>query len=317
MGRKAGQQNKNIVEVASDEQATRVEQTFEELVSSDGCIDANYHARLLDFLAKSDLTVNEAQFHLYKYENYMSGEAKAWVAKYVESEPPDEAEVARAFGSGRYLLIMTVPGKSIVRSYRFRISALCDGARPEVSPHPIVYDNRKNNDGMKDAVLLFQQVVATLIPLLRPPESANYSKMMDSNYSMVADVMRKSMMSNVELMEEYQRKVSMLKSKNDHRVIDMQQEEDSSNENNFATIIAQIAPLLEAYLPKILGGGAQGKVVSGMVRDSAMFHEIKRNRSMVNALIAYLDQEKGADETDKILSALSLKRVVQKKVVAK
>lgn len=286
-------------------------------------LDPTYHERLIEFLARSSLEIKDGHFYLYKYENYLSGEQKSLVDKFVETEPPDENEVGLRYGSGRYLLVLLVPpeGKreKIVRSYRFRCHPVYDDRRADLlgpgrgrPSYQVEQAPPRRDTSLADAFALFQGMIQTIIPLVRPPENPDVQRMMSQNFHVVSDVMKKQLESNVQLMADYQRRVANLKQIGENMGKGERQQQDEEDSGVMA-IIQQVAPLLQEWLPRLLKPGAEGKVVSNIVKETAMFQEIKRSRKMINALIGHLDQTEGQEKTNKILNALNLKRMMHQK----
>lgn len=293
-----------------------VEQPFEEIEGSAGRLDVTYHSRIMDFLAKSSLALADVTFWLYKLDGN-TGNGMACIDKFTDCDPPDEHEVGLQYGSGRYMLMMTVPEtdkrKKIVRSYKFKCHPSYDSRRNDSSgriqlPPEYFMNNRKDNS-LVEAFTMMQGMLTTLIPLFKPTETPDLQKIMSSNYSIVSEIMKKQALSSADMMIDYQRKLSSLKQigSGDGNVRNDNGNDES--DSGVLDVIAQIAPLLEQWLPKLLGGGKQSQVVGNLVRESAMFQEISKNRKLINGLIAHLDSTRGKEETDKVLKALQVKRM--------
>lgn len=289
-------------------------QMFEEI--PDLGFDASYSSRISEFLVKSSLTMNDAVFYLYKYENYGTGDSKACIKKYTDGEPPDEHEVGMAYGSGRYLLIMYVPPsngrKQISRGYKFRCHQNYDTVR-NVAPVsvPSVVSPAPVNPGqsMLEVMGMFTALINALGPLIRPPTDPDVSKMSGQYTAMFQDVMKKAMMSNIELMNNYQHAVAKIKNPGDNvQNRNNQNDQQEGDGGSAAGIIEQLAPFITEWLPKLIAGGQQGKAVAMVAKSTKMFQEIKRNRNTITALIRYLEEKNGPEDTNKVLTALSLKR---------
>lgn len=301
--------SKNTRQNENDDGEQMVNETpFEEYTEKDGFVDPSYLARINTFIAMAKADVSDATCYLYKYDNYTSGEAKSTLHKYDGGDIPDQDEVGKQWGSGRYLLVLGIPAsggrKALMRAYKFRINPVYDIQRtglPAAQQVPVSHDSGKN--GMAEAFTMLQGLLAMLIPLFqRPSESPDMNKILMGNFDMFGGLMKKQMMENIELMNDYQRRLQLVKEGADMR-------NDDEGEEQAATIIDQLKPLLAEWLPKLIGGGREAKVVSKIVKDSQMFKEIAKNQNMVRSLISYLDKEKGREESDKILSTLGMQRV--------
>ncbi len=289
-----------------DDEQPGVEPAFEEFTEEDGFIDPSYLSKVNGFLEKAKIDISETVCYLYKYDNYNSGEQKSVLYKYTDGDIPDEDEVGKRWGSGRYVLVLSIPPangrKPLMRAYKFRINPYYDTLRSGPLPAmPIQQQHDSGKNSMAEAFSMLQGLLATLLPMFqRPPENPDFSKMMAGNYGMFQDIMKRQMLDNVQLMTDYQRNVQLLKDGGG----DMNGVEEEPAES----IIEKIAPFLNEWLPKLIGGGTESKVVSTVVKGSAMFKEIAKNQAMVKALIAYLDKSQGVAQTNQVLASLGMKR---------
>ena len=160
-----------------------------------------------------------------------------------------------------------------------------------------------SGESLVKALTLLQGLIGTLAPIMRSDSPPDMQKMINDQYNFMGGLVKKSMMENMNLMHDYQRKLAMLKNVKNN---DQQSEEE---EEDFTSLIQQILPFITEWLPKLLNGGAEGKVVKNVVRGSQMFKEITKSKRMVTALINYLDSTRGEDETDQILRSLSMRRI--------
>lgn len=299
-------------------------QAFEEIEG--GVFNMSYRTRIDDFLQKCSLQSSQADFYLWKYDNPNAGEQKSLVGKYHEcDEPPDEDDVARTYGAGRYMLGMVYPETAKkpggTRVYKFKISPqytsnyqpMVQSAPSVQNQQPVIVQQPQQNTAA-EFMAMMQSFLSLLLPVLRPPENPDISRVMAGNVAMIQDVMRKQMTNTVDLMADYQRKVAMIKQVGTQPQQQPQAIDDGDDEEGGVNaVISQIAPLLTEWLPKLIGGGPQAQAVSSVVKGSAMFKEITRNRRMVAALIAHLDSTQGEEETNKALKALNIKRLPVRK----
>lgn len=291
--------------------------TFEEVDFQNGGMYPTYRDRLQEFLDRAELQCGDAVFSLYKYDSPVSTSC-ALINKYFDQEPPDEHEVGLKYGSGKYLMIMSLPpiGKQKTkthRQYKFRISQEYDqmrqgagGAGGDPRQQVYMYPPPQQNN-MVEAMTVLQSLIVSLIPLIRPSESPDMNKIMQANMSLVNDVMKKQMMSTVEMMNDYQRRISNVKQIGDESM--KQGNEETEPDNSVMDVITQIAPLIAEWLPKLAHGGYQSKLVGNIVKETALFQEIKKSKKMIVGLIRHLDETRGAEETNKVLNALGMKRI--------
>lgn len=285
----------------------------EELTAEDGIVDPSYTLKIHEFLEKQKIDISQPVFYLYRYENYNSGEAKALIAKYKDGDPPDEDDIGRQYGSGRYLLVMSIPrmgaAKTGVRAYRFRVHPVYDKLRdsspgyvagPNMPvPYPVIQKESGNN--LLDAITIIERLITAMVPMFNQPKEESVSSVLEKSYGAMGDMMKKSMMNNLSLINDVQRKMLLVGG-------DMDVDDELLTEAEEPSIIQQIAPLLSEWLPLILGKGPQATVAQKAVQMTPQFQQIVNNRAELIKLVRFFDQEKGTAETDKILAALKIRR---------
>lgn len=297
----------------TDQQTELEESPVEELTAADGIADPSYILKIQEYLEKQKIDVMQPVFYLYRYENYTSGEAKALICKYKEGDPPDEDDIGRKFGSGRYLLVMSIPRsagnnkKTQVRAYRFRVHPEYDKLRSESPvmggnnmpvPYPVIEKN--SGSSLVDAIQIIERLITAMVPMFNKPKDESISEVLNQSYGVMGDMMKKSMMNNIALMNDFQK--SLVFGGN------AEMDETEVLEEEEPSIISQIAPLLTEWIPLILGKGPQATVAQKAVQMTPQFQQIVKNKSELLKLVNYFDQEKGPAETDKILTALKIRR---------
>lgn len=306
MTRRTGQQNIDPENERENEDLS----TVEEFQDGDLNFEPSFTQKITEFLQKAALDVQPV-FYLYKYENYMNGEAKALIQKYKDCDPPDEDDIGRAFGSGRYLLCMAVPPsgnskKGAMRAYRFRVHPHYDtirNANSFVAPYPI--DHRPaavqttGSSSLIEAVTILERLMLAMAPMMNREQNPDMQAMLLQNFNTTNSILKRQMLDNVDLLTDYQRKIADVQGENMGT---------ATEELPGPSIVEQIAPLLNEWLPRLLGGGAQAKAVQQVVKMSPQFSQIIKDRGKFKQLVSYLDKTRGKEETEKVLLALKLKR---------
>lgn len=291
-----------MLERQQDEQ--QLDGGVQEFTEDDLQFDASYVQKLNEFLQKTEIK-EQPTFYLYKYENYMNGEAKAIIAKFCEGDPPDEDTIGKQFGSGRYLLCMAVPKtnnrKSMMRAYKFRVHAIYDklkeSSNPVVNNFPVQQFNP--DQSISFSFNLIEKMITILQPLISKTNiNPDMGSLLVNNYQGVQEILQKQMFENIALMGEVQRKALETKEGNMIEV-----EEDS-----LPSVIEQIMPLLNEWLPKLLGNNTQAKAVSTIVKSTPQFKQLIANKVQFRKLLNHLDNEQGKEKVDILLKNLGLKR---------
>lgn len=269
--------------------------------------------KILDFLERAEMTDAQPVFYLYKYENYVSGEGKAFIQKFEDCDPPDEESIARVHGSGRYLLTLTIPkskgGKrGLTRMYRFRVhpsfktgdNLLMQSTAP--APAFMAPPAQPAGNGMIEAFGMLEKLLVMLVPLFNRPRDENVLGILNQNYEAVNGLMKKQMQENMLLLNEYQRSIADL-----GESIPMVNEQETQIEET-PSIIEQFAPLIQQWLPLLMGSGPQAQAAGTLVRQVPQVQQIMRDKIQLRKIINYLDQTNGPDTTDRILRALKIQR---------
>jgi hypothetical protein len=299
------------------------ENAFEELQDSE-LFEPSYIPSLRRFYEAENIDADEPIYYVYKFDNPLSGSAKELISKTQFCEPPDEEEIGRMHGSGRYLICASIPKttkrEGRMRAYKVRLHKRYDDLKrenerqsigqPFMSPAPASMSPAPASmpgQGMADMFGMLERMVAmftTMInPLLNRPRDENVKEFMKSMYSTMGEAMQSSMSENLRMMAEMKR-IAIEGSQDMNQV----QVDTTIEQEQQSTILSQIIPLLSEFLPKILGGGAKSEAVREVVRMTPQFKRLIKDRAELVRVIQYLDQSKGTEETNRILSALKVAR---------
>jgi len=275
--------------------------------------DPSYMQVANRFLEMEKVDFEEPIYYLYKYDHPTTGKSKSFVRKYVHGEPPDEEDIGKEFGSGRYLLCLWVPAsenrESKMRSYMLRLNQRFDDLmlrnkkeKPETQAAPAAMAQQT---GFRETMDVMERIMAIFTPLITPlinrPREESPKELIQQMYSTVGDIMKSQVADNMNMITEFKR-----------RAIEGDNKEMESNTltENQPSVVEQLIPLINEWLPKLVGGGAKAAAVSEVVRMTPQFKSIVQNRVELVRIIKYLDDTRTPTETDKILSALRIRRPV-------
>lgn len=314
MTRKTGQQNEDTEATAAAPPG--MDSGIEEfdVSETDQHSAASLSGRVYAFLQRVELEDTTPVYYLSKYDSFGSGEQKAFVGKFEDCEPPDEALIGNKYGPGRYILTCQIPAGGsrktpIVRVYRFRVSPSFarqgDPAAPAAIAAHLPAPVQSPEAGMMQAFSMLERFVGLLLPLFNRPRDENVLGILNQNYSAVNEVMKKQMQDNLKMINEYQRMIASIGEGDDGDDMGTTATEERAET---PSIIEQFGPLIQQWIPLLLGGGPKAAAAGALVQTVPQVQEIIKDKMQLRKIIAFLDQSQGPDKTDRILSALKIQR---------
>lgn len=260
--------------------------------------------------------------YLYRFDNFNSGNEKSLVYKYEGMDIPDAHDVGLQFGSGRYLILATIPAKkgekSKVKGFRFKINTSYDNMRlsgggntPNLNPLPIFNTMQGNNSkggGLNEGITVIKEVMALFMPLIslslqkssNTPQLPDLSGFMMKQYSTMSEVMKQNLIETSKTVAEAQR----------YRLENLNSEDNTeeSEEGESGSMIEKFLPLIEQFLPLITGNNPAATATIATVKKLPDFKRIAQNKVELNKLISYLDQKEGKEVTDNLLKKFKISR---------
>lgn len=280
---------------------------------------ASLSGRVHAFLQRIDMADTSPVYYLSKYDHFGAGEQKAFVAKFEDCEPPDEALIGSKYGAGRYILTCQIPAgggrkSPIVRIYRFRVSPVFDrkdeGTAPAAIPATYPAPAASPQAGFLEAFALFEKMMMMIVPLFNRPRDENVLGILNQNYQSVNDLMKKQMMDNLKMITDYQRTIAELGNGEGESM-----ETTAADERpEPPSIIEQFGPLIQQWIPVLLGGGPKAAAAGALVQTVPQVQEVLRDKLQLRKIISFLDNQQGPDKTDKILAALKIQRTGKRPV---
>lgn len=287
------------------------DEQFEEIDLKKVALSLSYTDRINDFIRRNELLEVTTVYYLYKFDNVQSGQQKAFISKYTENDAPDEDQIGKEFGSGRYLVVMAISPcekapEGLMRAYQIRIHPHYDTLRskqlPTVPPaaQPTIIQAPANNMG--DTIDMITKLIAAISPLLAPKQQGpDMSTLLFKTFENTSEVLKKNMLENVKVNSDLQRKIMSIENGEKEEV-----QTDTEEEQG---LLETLKPLLIEWLPKLIGDNPQAKAVQQIVKTTPQFKQVVNNKREFKTLLAFLDQQQGKETTDKILTNLKLKRV--------
>lgn len=268
--------------------------------------DTSADEKLREWAARSNPENLTIKTYVYKYDNAFSGDHKMLCDR-IDDDIPDPHQIGLAYGSGRYMMIVDIPRgaaqKKDVKALRFRLHSRYDDLKKQntgvnlVSPvavaAPVV------NNSMSEGIAMFRAVVEVLRPLLEVRQVAASSgpdvgKILEGQYDMVQSMMKKSLMSGQELIDQV------------HRAkLENAPADPADDEPDFLT---KAMPLIQQFLPLVLNGGGAGAATAAAIRAVPEVRAVIGDRAALSRVVSWLDRSQGKEKSDRILAALKVKR---------
>jgi len=283
-------------------------------------IDNDTDGKLNDWLQSNDISLNEIQVTIYRWDNAETGADKTQV-DFIRGDLPDKHTIGLKHGAGKYTVIIVKPktgadDKRKITSRTFKLgdhyNTLMQEEKLKNNPYgnlpgyppgmfPPVNNQQNNNsmDMIKVMSLMMQNTFNMLTPILAaavaPRENGN-GKNDITAYSMIDKILQNNAKNNIEFYGELQKKIV----DND---LELQQAEKPG-------IIEQLLPVIDKFIPmfsqKQVPPGAEETLKA--IKASEQYKEITDNRETVTALINHLDKKHGKAKVSKVLKKLNIQR---------
>lgn len=272
--------------------------------------------KLRQWAERENVEALTVRTYVYKYENPTSGDIKVLCDR-IDEDIPDPHTVGLLYGSGRYMMIVSIPQggtqQSKAKGLRFRLHPRYDELRAKAAAGQLPVPGAaavapaaapvSAGSSLKEGIEIVRGVVDMLRPLLESKAAAapDMSHILEGQYDMVSRILSKSMSQSQDLIAEVNR--AKLESAGGEDVED--------HEPDF---IEKIGPLLDRFLPLLLGGGPSGAATAAAVKALPEFANVVGNAHELARVVAYLDKTRGREKTDKILQALRVRRPMNGRV---
>ncbi len=284
-----------------DPTTRRDNQLFMEMTADK--VRAGYDTSVKDWLLRNELINQETDLRVYKFQGH-NRLGRVYCGKY-QDEIPDEDEIGRKYGSGKYECLLTVSdkeGQRRITSSKFVIAEIYDDIRDEeqMKRYPANLNSGgggsfREFDRMIDAMSKF---MAVLSPLINNNNNPDISSMMMKNYETMGTVMKKSALDQQQMINDIQRSKLDLS-----EVV-----EDPDESTGLSNMIASVSPWIEKLLPLILGGGAQSKAAVTMVKAAPRFKEVVKNKRVLTGLIKFIGEKHGVSTVKRLLTELKIRK---------
>lgn len=295
-----------------EEQIKYSDDSFRELVPED--LHAGYDNTVNDWLLRKGLFEQNYTLRVYRFDS--RGE-RVHVGKFSD-HIPDEDEIGHKFGGGKYECMLTVSDKNRKRHVTSSRFSLDDNYNDIIRERKqkLYQDNIKGNNGVPmnpgfnnfDSMIEgISKLMVVMMPLFNRNDnnsSPDMASFMLKNYEMMQGVMKRSILDQQQNVNDIQRM--------SFGVPDVM--DDIKETTGLMGVINNLSPLIEKFLPLILGGGMGSKTAVGIVKAVPQYQQIVQNKTALKEMIAIIERNHGKDAVKKVLQEFKLKRPKKAKV---
>jgi hypothetical protein len=282
-----------------------VEEKDFEIIEEQNSEPATIHDDLAAWITENGFTEESKKCTLYKFDNNKAGDRKQFCETWID-EFPELKDIGLLFGGGRYMLYVNIQcdikRKGTTRSYKFRIHEEYDRLKREHLKSIIPQTVQQPGGNILETMAIFRELISTIAPLMKPNESSINNSINQTR--LLQDVIKESTMNNVAFARDLMNR-SLNGSEPVRGDLPDEPEEMPEPEQNW---MLQILPLIDKYLPLIIGEKPEAKMLTGLVKSAPQFKQLIKNRSHVNELLKYIKGKFGADECLQACKILGIKK---------
>jgi hypothetical protein len=294
---------------------------------------SQFDAALSEWIEKENFTNDESIATLYKHDNPKGGREKVQVWEW-HNEIPSAHSIGLQFGSGRYTILFKIPKKKAIRGYTFRLSEYYDemrraqnvtgtqaaGTMPTYYPVSGGKSQATENNGIEASLNVIERIFSGMVmPLMArvsqqqpaAPQMPDFSGLAMQNYQNMMTLAKTNAL-------EMARMGRMLTDKTINASIEGEGDDmtDEPEANRPPTILEQIMPLVNQFLPMLLNNNPAASAAVNVVKAMPQYKELAANPAQLAEVVNYLDKSKGKAATTKILKKLNIPRPVEKAIPA-
>lgn len=281
-------------------------------------LEPEFDIKLKEWLESANYEQLSAKVVLYKFDNPSSGNDKAVCGQWI-NEIPDAHTVGMTYGSGRYLILVTLPRgekqAKTLRGFRFRIHPHYDELRRQSAmgllPPSMYYGNIAGGhacganapkevsispaSSLQESLGLVATIIKMLEPMIKPQNNgADMGAILAGTYETMNKVMQRQAIEQVGLLSDLTRRAAQLPLENEE-----EQEEEGG-------IWEQLKPLIGEIVPKLLSKGPTSTATATMIKALPQFKKVVREKVELKRLIGHLDKSIGTEKTSQVLKKLKI-----------
>jgi hypothetical protein len=249
-------------------------------------------------------TVNAGQSQytatLYKYDP-VHKQRQSCVCETID-EVLSLDDIGLTFGSGSYRYLVTFPDNPEIppKAAVFNIHEVYDEKRKRLGlckPDKSDADQGNGKSAMADSLELLTklaEIMKSMFPAPAAP-SPDIAAMIRGNYEFMQGILKKS----------YEDTSDMYKTMMQANVATIGEGEDKEDIQE-VSLVEKFMPLLDKFLPLLIGEGPKAQVTVEMVKRLPEFQKLLADNQQLKSVIGAIKKEFGKEKTEKLLSRLGV-----------
>lgn len=312
---KPTKENQEVVNVEDieDDDYKYSDSAFRELEPSE--LHNGYEASVEDWLLRNNLIKKSVVARVYKFDG-IRNTSRVHCGKFVD-EVPDEDEIGRTFGAGKYSVILNANdsgGQRRISEYKFTCAEVYD----EIKNNPMGYNPAMGYNpmmgmmGMGSADRSFDKsmdamakMLAMIMPLVRQQNTQpqNVTDMISDTYKMMTGIMKRSVLDQTQLINDMGRRNAGLDG-----VV-----ENIEESTGMAGILAQLKPYVDSLVPLFVGQPnliqkSQAAATVQAIKKHPEYPQFVRNRKMVSQLCKFIEDKHGKKAVAAVLKNFQISK---------
>ena len=299
-------------------------------------LNDSFDIKLRGWIDRVEYENKETQLYLYKFEG--NTELKVFCGKWT-NEIPEEHTVGLTFGSGKYVVIATIPElykknkKAGIKTIRFKIHSHYDtlraqnptgnfsgvgfnpafvgmGSRGVVSENKSPQNVGNGNSITENAFAMLEKMMTLFMPLIAQKQASSPDPF--GMFKMVGDVMKQSTRDNALFLRELTEKRLLPDNGDINNMPSYPEKEPEPAPEKEENIIEKLLPMVEKFLPLLMSQSPRAQLASqgviAMAKAAPQFQKVVKDRTELNKLIAFLDSKYTSKKVDVMLKKLGVTR---------
>ena len=276
--------------------------------------DADFDHKLEAWFTEKNYENLPAVVTLYKFKNPANLDS-LYQCNQWKNELPETHIIGLKFGAGKYKIIINIPpGKKqrkITTSRVFELGPYYDTRMKEEQGRVFLEGPDRQSPAslpvssvaapVEASLALMERMLAMLSPILaaamRPPQSP--AAEMVQAYASLNHILKEQAMDTQAILTDRTRQLANLP---------LEYSGDGEPPPAKPDVLTAIIPFIAQIAEKILGGGPQGAIAAGMVKQVPGFKNVVNNPGDLKTIITYLDKKFSPDKTNILLKKLKVER---------
>jgi hypothetical protein len=241
---------------------------------------------------------------LFQYDNV--NRQKQWQVAQWSDECPTAHDIGIEYGPGEYRLLINIPARASTggfKAVKINIGPQYNILREKLgksSPASLAAPAVNAGNGLGQSVELLKTIVEIVKPLVesKQQQGAGVAESLAGSFAMMQTIMQNQLQSNLKLYEDIQKRT----------INPPEPDEPEPEPEPEPDPLARLMPMIEEYLPMLLGKGPAAKATVAVVKSHPEVKKLLKSRGEFARFVAGLDKQIGRDKVDSLLKNFKVER---------